>query len=77
MSASVEELELEIAATRAEAVRTAEALRHKLSPQALAQEVLHSGVALKAERVIAGLAPWFAAGLTAAALWRWHQRLRR
>lgn len=74
MSASVEDLEQEIAATRAEAVRTAEALRQKLSPEALAQEVLHSGAALKAEKLLAAVLPWFAAGLGVAAAWRWRTR---
>jgi hypothetical protein len=74
VSASVEELEREIAQTRADAVRTVEALRYKLSPKALTQEVLHSGAALKAERFLAGVLPWIAVALTAAAALRWRAR---
>lgn len=74
MSASVEEIERELEETRAHAARTAEAIRHKLTPQQLASDFLHSRTATNLERLLSRVLPALAAGLTLWAVLRARKR---
>lgn len=74
MSAPVEQIERELEETRAQAARTAQALRHKLTPRQLTREVLNSQAARHMERVLTRWLPWVAAGLTLLAIIRTSRR---